>query len=526
MSIVKQILLSLVVIAVAAGGWFLYDRWDTLFGQTAAVAAAGGAPGGAPAAAGAGGPTSQVAAAPGAAAGGASPSGRPGGVAGPGGGPPAGFENMTPEQRQAAFAARRAAGGVGAPGEAAAAGAVAPGGPPPSAATPAASGAVAAAGPGGGRPAGAGGAPGGGPPGAGGGPRAGGRGPAATLVVTGFVEIDRTASQLRAVGTLAAARAVTLFPPAGGVLAEVAVVSGAELASGALVARLDDAEQLIAVERAELALDEARKAADRAETLARSSNITDVALATARAAVSRVEIDLRSAQLALDRRRVTAPFGGTAGLVTVFAGDTVSPTTALTTLDDLGSMTATFLAPQAYATRLTVGHPVTATAEGVPGAAIMGGVTAVAGRVDEVTRTFEVVATLTDGLAGLKPGMSVVLSLDFAGEPRPSVPSQAVQWDRNGSYVWRLDGDQVRRTPVSVVSRGSGMAVLAGALAEGDEVVVEGLQRLREGGRVTRSQSFAATLGDGPAGAGAAAGTPAAGGGAPPGAAARSGPGL
>lgn len=68
MSIVKQILLSLVVIAVAAGGWFLYDRWDTLFGQTAAVAAAGGAPGGAPAAAGAGGPTSQVAAAPGAAA--------------------------------------------------------------------------------------------------------------------------------------------------------------------------------------------------------------------------------------------------------------------------------------------------------------------------------------------------------------------------------------------------------------------------------------------------------------------------
>ena len=75
--------------------------------------------------------------------------------------------------------------------------------------------------------------------------------------------------------------------------------------------------------------------------------------------------------------------------------------------------------------------------------------------------------------------------MSFPGEPHPSVPSLAVQWDRTGSYVWKIADGGAHRVAVQILGRRSGMAIVSGELAENDPVVVEGLQRLREGSKVT-----------------------------------------
>ncbi|HET7717613.1 MAG TPA: hypothetical protein VFK86_18470, partial [Bauldia sp.] len=77
--------------------------------------------------------------------------------------------------------------------------------------------------------------------------------------------------------------------------------------------------------------------------------------------------------------------------------------------------------------------------------------------------------------------------LSVAGETRPSVPSLAIQWDRDGSFVWKLDGDKVHRVGVQIVARRSGTVTVAGGIAPGDEVVVEGVLRLREGETVVKA---------------------------------------
>ena len=46
------------------------------------------------------------------------------------------------------------------------------------------------------------------------------------------------------------------------------------------------------------------------------------------------------------------------------------------------------------------------------------------GRLDETARTFKVRATLTEGIAGLKPGMAIVVSIAFAGIPQATVSFQ------------------------------------------------------------------------------------------------------
>src|SRR6185295_4731227 len=96
-----------------------------------------------------------------------------------------------------------------------------------------------------------------------------------------------------------------------------------------------------------------------------------VALDTAKSTLDKAQNDLQTAQVALNRRTVTAPFAGVVGLATHSVGDLV------TTLDDLSSLTVTFDAPQRFVELLTVGTAVAATAEGLPGQTIKGKVTAV-----------------------------------------------------------------------------------------------------------------------------------------------------
>ena len=64
------------------------------------------------------------------------------------------------------------------------------------------------------------------------------------------------------------------------------------------------------------------------------------------------------------------------------------------------------------------------------------------------------------------------------------MPSLAVQWDRRGSFVWKVVDGAARRADVAIVRRQSGVVVVEGDVAAGDTVVVEGIQRLREGAKV------------------------------------------
>lgn len=312
------------------------------------------------------------------------------------------------------------------------------------------------------------------------------RGGGEVPVVTARVGVDAAGEQIRAIGTLTAAKAVTLFPEVTGIVEAVEVTPGARVEEGEVLIRLRSDDQEIAIDRATIALDDAKAALDRAERLAKSNNVTEVALSDARTRMRSAEIDLRSAEIDRAKRVISAPFAGNVGLVPISVGDLVTPSTGLTTLDDVSSLTAEFIAPERFAGKIDIGHPVVGEAIGLSGREIRGEVSAVDSRVDASTRVFKVEAVLEQGIEGLKPGMSITVSIDFAGEPQTTVPSLAIQWDRQGAYVWTLDGDAAKRTTVQIVGRRSSLVIVAGDVEAGTEVVVEGLQRMREGVVVKR----------------------------------------
>ncbi|MGQ7793314.1 efflux RND transporter periplasmic adaptor subunit [Faunimonas sp. B44] len=316
-------------------------------------------------------------------------------------------------------------------------------------------------------------------------PRRGPGGPGgAPPVVVAAAELDGGGEKVTALGSAKAGRSVTIVPEVTGIVQKVLFRPGEPVDEGEVLVELDRSTQEIAVERARIALEQAKSALSRAQQLAKSRNISEVALQDAEIAVRVAEIELRTAELEERKRTIRAPFGGVAGLSDVSVGDLVTTSSELATLDDLSRIVISFEVPERFSGRIGRGTAVSGTARALPGEVFGGAVTAVDSRIDPATRTLRMEAEIENRGGRIKPGMAVAIAIALEGEKRVAVPALSVQWDRQGSFVWRLAGEKVERVPVAILSRRSDTVVVKAEVEPEDLLVVEGVQRLRNGAEV------------------------------------------
>ncbi|TIO53624.1 MAG: efflux RND transporter periplasmic adaptor subunit, partial [Mesorhizobium sp.] len=134
--------------------------------------------------------------------------------------------------------------------------------------------------------------------------------------------------RLQAIGTGRANATVTVNPYSSGRLTELPVQSGTHVEKGDVIARLDSETEVIARDRAKVALDDAQAKLDRVKSLRASNAATQVAVADAEVALANAKLALRDAELALERRSVVAPIEGTVGILPIAAGNYVTSQSA------------------------------------------------------------------------------------------------------------------------------------------------------------------------------------------------------
>ncbi|WP_242216888.1 efflux RND transporter periplasmic adaptor subunit [Shinella zoogloeoides] len=317
----------------------------------------------------------------------------------------------------------------------------------------------------------------------------GGFGGGPALVATRPVTIATVNDRLNAIGDGEAIRTVTVTPYATGNLTEVLVESGDRVKQGQVIARLDNDEQKIAADQARVALESAQQKLKRVENLRASVSVAE--LQDAQTALKAAELALRNAELTLSRRDITAPYGGVVGIISVNPGDYVTTASAIARIDDRSEILVDYWVPERFATSVRVGGEVTATAVARPGETFTGTVQAVDNRIDQESRTLRVRARIENPDDLLRAGMSFQVTMRFAGDLYPSVDPLAVQWSADGSYIWRVKGEKVERVPIHIVQRNPDKVLVRADLAEGDQVVTEGLQTLRPGGSVRTAEQQA-----------------------------------
>ncbi|MEM8627335.1 MAG: efflux RND transporter periplasmic adaptor subunit [Pseudomonadota bacterium] len=304
-------------------------------------------------------------------------------------------------------------------------------------------------------------------------------------VIVQRTTMARNDASIVAVGTGRAMRTATLFPDAAGVVDEVAVQAGDRVTAEQTILKLDDATARLAVKVARQRVAQAQRTLERAKFLQRrrvqSNAQSDDALTTLELA----RLEVLQAQDALSDTVLRAPFAGIISLPEVERGDRVTTATRIAVLDDRSKLLLEFAVPENFFTRIAPGTPVTAITPAVPDQTFNGKVQTIDARIDTGSRTLKVRAVVDNARDRLRPGMSFAVRLEFAGAAHVSVPELALQYDNGAPFVWRVEGETARKVLVKTVRRTNDTALVDGPLAAGDLVIVEGVQRVREGRTLT-----------------------------------------
>ncbi|MEZ5706314.1 MAG: efflux RND transporter periplasmic adaptor subunit [Burkholderiaceae bacterium] len=256
---------------------------------------------------------------------------------------------------------------------------------------------------------------------------------------------------------------------------------GKAVRAGETMVRPVDRRERLAVQLAQAKVDAARVMHARYEGTRGTGAVPDSVADEAKAALRSAEIELAQTREALADRAVRAPFAGMPGLAGVERGERIGTDTELTTLDDRSALHLDLLIPETYLARVGVGQAVQASNPAHPGRRFEGTVAQIDNRVDPVTRQIKVRAVLPNADDVLRSGMSFQVAMALSGAARLSVPELALQWGREGSFVWVVRDGKALQVAARAVQRQDGRVLVDGGLTLKDQVVVEGVQRLRQG---------------------------------------------
>lgn len=307
------------------------------------------------------------------------------------------------------------------------------------------------------------------------------------------------------VGLLVSKEVVKVVPQVSGELLEVSFEDGSRVKGGQVLYRIDDIRYRAAVKSCEAKVAEAKaKLAYGKSNLARTKTLFDKEVTTLdsyesvrsetealAAQVSSAEAALVTAQEDLRRCVITSPIDGMvattnvtrgnyvtaagASLVTVFQMDPIRVRFSVSSRD--------FLSFGGKLEELQKGWECTLTlADGKPYGK-PGRLELVNYEANRNTDTVQLFALFENPDFRLLPNSTVTVS--FArktGRRLPAVPVTAVMHDRDGAYVWQLDGEgkAVKRHVALGAERGGLQLVLSG-LSVGDRVVSDGTHKVMAG---------------------------------------------
>lgn len=284
-----------------------------------------------------------------------------------------------------------------------------------------------------------------------------------------------------ALGTAQANESIEITVRSSSVVTRIDFREGQQVRAGQVLVELDTRQEAASLSLAEAQLRQAESQYRRSQALAATQVVSaaDLDQLEANLAVARAQV--RGAQARLDTLSVRAPFAGVVGLRKVSLGDLVSPDTVITTLDDVSAIKLGFSIPETFMDTVRTGMPISAVTTVYPDQQFAGKVTSIDSRVDPVTRSVAVIATLPNAGGALKPGMFMTVSLEKRREAVLLIAEESLVPREGRQYVFIVENGKAVEREVVLGGRTPGFAEIRSGLEAGAMVVTEGTQRLHDG---------------------------------------------
>jgi membrane fusion protein, multidrug efflux system len=278
--------------------------------------------------------------------------------------------------------------------------------------------------------------------------------PPPAVVSTAKSSYQQWQPELRAVGTLRAARGADLALEVAGLVGRVNVRSGEDVKAGQLLLELVTTDEVANLHQLEAQTALAQLTYERAQRQIAVHVIAQADYDNAAADLKVKQAAVAQQQAIIAKKQLRAPFSGRAGIVTITPGSYLNSGTVIVTLQELDPVYVDFFVPQKNLAQVQVGSNATLTLDAFPGKTFPGTVNAVSPKVDTDTRNVLVEARVPNHDRILSPGMFVNVTFSVGSQQRYlTLPQTSVVYNPYGETVYvvrtksQFDADQAAAAP-------------------------------------------------------------------------------
>ena len=285
-------------------------------------------------------------------------------------------------------------------------------------------------------------------------------------------------------GSLFPYETTEIHPEVAGKVVQMNIVEGSFVNKGTLLAKLFDGDLQAQLKKSRIQLQIAEKTQQRQSQLLKIGGISQQDYDLSSLNSSNILADIQVLQANINKTIIRAPFSGKIGFKNISIGAYVSPTTIVTTIDEVDKLKLEFFIPEKYQTSVTIGHPITFTIEGSP-KTYSGNVIATEAGISQDNRSLKVMAAVPVSDAYLKPGGFVKVTFDMGDNNNAiMIPTQAIiPGSRDKKVIVDSNGIASFRV-VTTAGRDSANVQILTGLNVGDTVVTSGILSLKPGNKI------------------------------------------
>lgn len=190
----------------------------------------------------------------------------------------------------------------------------------------------------------------------------------------------------------------------------------------------------------------------------------------------------------VEKLRVVAPFAGTVGDIPVKVGDSVYPQAQLLSLANIDQLEVYINVPADKISRLKIGSKVTLV-DASGNSSAESEVFFISPTVSSDSQTVLVKALLNNPQGVFRDGQQIDCKIHWGEKMGILLPTPAISRFGTASFVFKIQRDgkktSVKQTPVQLDGIQQNAYEVLSGLSDGDEIVLEGIQKLGDGSPVT-----------------------------------------
>lgn len=307
------------------------------------------------------------------------------------------------------------------------------------------------------------------------------------------VEVMKLTDDTQAVGSLKSRQGVTLRPEVSGRITQLNFKDGERVKKGQLLVQFDDQLQLAQVKQSQAELSIAQANHKRNQELVAQNFISKRSVDESAANLEVAQAKLSLSQATASRLKIIAPFDGMTGIRTVNVGDYLKDGGDIVNIEDIAAVFVDFRLPERFQSKVKKGQMAQVDMDALPGRKFTAVIQAIDPLLDTNGRSVGVRACIDNRQNQLRPGMFARVNTVFSEREKAIVvPEEAIVPQAGKQFVIKLlDGADkgteketktTQRVEVKVGIRRPGKVEILEGLAEGDEVVTAGQQRVQKDG--------------------------------------------